>query len=99
MLHPVPGFEERQLSQLTSIAGRGYRADSHLFLTLPAILMLVSVAACAVRSAGGMLATMVALSGICVLSAVFGLSLLVRTFQALFRGGNEPVSDTPSSGS
>lgn len=99
MLHSVDGFDEAQLSQLTSIAGRGYRADSHLFLTLPAVLMLVSVAACAVRSAGGMLATMVALSGICVLAALFGLTLLARTFQGLFRGGDEPGSDAPVSGS
>lgn len=99
MLHSVPGFEEGRLSQLTSIAGRGYRADSHLFLTLPAVLMLVSVAACAWRSASGMLATLVALSGICVLAALFGLNLLVRTFRELFRGGSEPGSDAPISGS
>lgn len=99
MLHPVSGFEEIRLSKLTSIAGQGYKADSHLFLTLPAVLMLVSVAACAWRSANGMLLTLVALSGICVLAAIFGLNLLVRTFQELFRAEAGPGPDAPGSGS
>ncbi|MNL76072.1 hypothetical protein D3C87_2019770 [compost metagenome] len=61
--------------------------------------MLVSVAACMMRSASGMLATMVALSGICVLAALFGLGLLAKTFREVFRGGDEPGSDAPISGS
>lgn len=89
MLHPIQGQDENQLRRLTSIAGRGYQADSHLFLTLPAVLMIVSVVACAWRSAGGVLATLVALNGICVLAAALGLWRLAKTLKRLKLGRDE----------
>lgn len=92
MLHPIDGIEESTLQAITSIAGRGYRADSHLFLTLPAVLMLVSIAACAWRSTGGVLATMVLLNGICALAAVLGLWRVYRTLAHLKLGRDEPYA-------
>ena len=89
MLHPIPGFEETDLQAQTSIAGRSYRLDSHLFLTLPAVLMLVSIAACAWRSSGGVLATLVLLNGICVVAAVLGLHRVARTLNRLKLGCDE----------
>lgn len=86
MLHPIDGIDEPALQAITSIAGRGYRADSHLFLTLPALLMLVSIAACVWRSSGGVLATMVLLNGICAAAAVLGLWRVYRTLAHLRLG-------------
>ena len=89
MLHPIDGFDEPELQAITSIAGRGYRADSHLFLTLPAILMVVSTAACVWRSTGGVLATMVLLNGICALAAVLGLWRVYTSLAHLKLGYDE----------
>lgn len=86
MLHPIAGLDERTVRSLTSIAGRGYHADSHLFLTLPAILMGVAIAACGVRSSDGVLVTLVALNAICALAAVLGLRRVHRTLQRLELG-------------
>lgn len=86
MLHPLPGFNEPDLQASTSIAGRSYRVDSHLFLTLPAVLMLVSIVACIARSTGGVLATLVLLNGICVLAAVLGLARVAKTLNRLELG-------------
>lgn len=86
MLHPIDGIDEPTLQAITSIAGRGYQADSHLFLTLPALLMVVSIAACAWRSSGGVLATLVLLNGICALAAVLGLWRVYRTLAHLRLG-------------
>lgn len=86
MLHPLPGFNETDLQAQTSIAGRSYRVDSHLFLTLPAVLMLVSIAACVGRSNSGVLATLVLLNGICVLAAVLGLARVAKTLNRLKLG-------------
>lgn len=86
MLHPIDGIGEPELQAITSIAGHGYRADSHLFLTLPALLMLVSIAACLWRSTGGVLATMVLLNGICAYAAVVGLWRVSRTLGRLQLG-------------
>ncbi|MNT65502.1 hypothetical protein D3C72_2034910 [compost metagenome] len=63
--------------------------DSHLFLTLPAVLMLVSIAACAWRSSGGVLATLVLLNGICALAAILGLSRVSKTLKRLKLGVDE----------
>jgi hypothetical protein len=89
MLHPLPGFDEPDLQSQTSIAGRSYRVDSHLFLTLPAVLMLVSIAACVERSTSGVLATLVLLNGICVLAAVLGLSRVAKTLDRLKLGRDD----------
>ena len=89
MLHPIDGFSEPELQSQTSIAGRSYRVDSHLFLTLPAVLMLVSIAACAWRSSGGVLATLVLLNGICALAAILGLSRVSKTLKRLKLGVDE----------
>ena len=86
MLHPIDGFDEPALQAITSIAGRGYRADSHLFLTLPALLMVLAIAACAWRSAGSVLATLILLNGICALAAVLGLWRVYRTLAHLRLG-------------
>ena len=55
-------------------------------LTLPALLMLVSIAACLWRSSGGVLATMVLLNGICAEDAVLGLWRVYRTLAHLRLG-------------
>lgn len=89
MLHPIEGFDEVELQAQTSIAGRGYRADSHLFLTAPAVLMLVSIGACVWRSQGGVLATLVLLNGVCALAAVLGLMRVSRTLKRLKLGFDE----------
>jgi hypothetical protein len=89
MLHPITGFDERQLARLTSIAGQGYRVDWHLFLSLPAVLMIVSTVACVWRSQGGVLATLVALNGICALAAVLGLLRVARTLKRLKLGRDD----------
>lgn len=86
MLHPIDGFSEPDLQTQTSIAGRSYRVDSHLFLTLPAVLMLVSTGACAWRSSSGVLATLVLLCGICALAAVLGLARVATTLKRLKLG-------------
>lgn len=90
MLHPIDGIDEPTLQAISSIAGRGYRADSHLFLTLPALLMVVSIAACVWRSSGGVLATMVLLNGICAYAAVAGLWRVRNTLGRLKLGYDEP---------
>lgn len=89
MLHPIDGFSEPELQAQTSIAGRSYRVDSHLFLTLPAVLMLVSIAACAWRSSGGVLATLVLLNGICAYAAIVGLTRVSKTLKHLKLGIDE----------
>jgi hypothetical protein len=89
MLHPLPDFDEAELQARTSIAGRSYRVDSHLFLTLPAALMIVSIAACAYRSTGGVLATLVLLNGICALAAVLGLARVASTLDRLKLGRDD----------
>lgn len=89
MLHPIDGVDEASLQAITSIAGRGYRADSHLFLTLPAVLMLVSIGACVWRSTGGVLATMVLLCGICAYAAISGLWRVSDTLGRLELGFDE----------
>ena len=86
MLHPIEGIDEPTLQASTSIAGRGYRADSHLFLTLPALLMGVSIAACLWRSSSTVLATLVLLNGICAYAAVLGLWRVHRTLRRLQLG-------------
>lgn len=92
MLHPIDGFEETYLARITSIAGRGYRADSHLFLTLPAVLMVVSIIACVWRSQGGVLATLVALCAVCALAAVMGLARVWTSLKHLKLGyDDEPA--------
>ncbi|HEY9724375.1 MAG TPA: hypothetical protein V6D47_20400 [Oscillatoriaceae cyanobacterium] len=83
MLHPIPGVDETRLRRLTSIAGRGYRADSHLFLTIPAVLMAIASLATLWRSASFVLATLVGLNGVCVLAAMLGLMRLSRTLRRL----------------
>ncbi len=90
MLHPIDGIDEPTLQAITSIAGRGYRMDSHLFLTLPALLMVVSTVACVWRSTGGVLATMVLLNGICAAAAVLGLWRVYTTLDHLELGFDEP---------
>lgn len=98
MLHPIDGFDEVELQAQTSIAGRSYRLDTHLFLTLPAVLMLVSIAACAWRSSGGVLATLVLLNGICVLAGVMGLARVATTLSRLKLGRDDeelPVTPHP----
>ena len=92
MLHPIDGIDEPALQAISSIAGRGYRADSHLFLTLPALLMVVSIAACAWRSSGGVLATMILLNGICAYAAVAGLWRVRRTLGRLKLGLDDPFA-------
>lgn len=89
MLHPIDGIDESSLQAITSIAGRGYRADSHLFLTLPAVLMAVSIAACIWRSTGGVLATMVLLNAICAYAAIAGLWRVSTTLGRLKLGYDE----------
>lgn len=89
MLHPIPGFDEDHLRRLTSIAGRGYGTDWHLFMTVPAVLMLVSLGACAWRSSSGVLVTLVALNALCALAAVLGLARVARTLNRLKLGSDE----------
>jgi hypothetical protein len=89
MLHPIDGFNEPELQTHTSIAGRSYRVDSHLFLTLPAVLMLVSIGACVWRSSGGVLATLVLLNAICAYAAIVGLSRVAKTLNRLKLGIDE----------
>lgn len=90
MFHPIDGIAETELQAISSIAGQGYRADSHLFLTLPALLMAVSIGACVWRSTSGVLVTMCLLSLICALAAVLGLWRVARTLGRLRLGYDEP---------
>lgn len=95
MLHPLEGHDETELQATTSIAGRGYRLDSHLFLTLPAVLMIVSIAASVWRSSGGILATLVLLNGICALAAILGLQRVWKSLRRLKLGSDVPYPTTP----
>lgn len=90
MLEPIPGHDETELRRLTSIAGQGYGADWHLFMTAPAVLMVVSIIACLWRDQGGVLATLVALNVICAMAAVMGLLRLADTLKRLKFGREEP---------
>lgn len=90
MLEPLPGHDETELRRLTSIAGRGYGADWHLFMTVPAVLMVVSIVACVWRDQGGVLATLVALNAVCALAAILGLLRVASTLNRLKLGREEP---------
>lgn len=83
MLHALDGIDETELQSITSIAGKSYRVDWHLFMTLPFLLMFVSIAACLWRSSGGVLATLVLLNGICALAAILGLVRVSKTLRRL----------------
>lgn len=90
MLEPLPGHDETELRRITSIAGKGYRVDWHLFMTAPAVLMLVSIVACVWRDQGSVLATLVALNVICALAAVLGLMRVASTLKHIQLGREEP---------
>jgi hypothetical protein len=90
MLEPLPGHDETELRRLTSIAGRGYHADWHLFMTAPALLMVVSIIACLWRDQGSVLATLVALNAVCALAAVLGLLRVAKTLNRLKIGRDDP---------
>lgn len=97
MFHPIDGHDESHVRQMTSIAGRGYSADSHLFLSLPAALMGVAILACAWRSAGGVVTTLALLNGICALAAILGLRRVERTLRRLKLGHDPADAHVPPS--